>query len=358
MSLSAPQKYAVVDLFCGAGGLTHGLVLEGFQVIAGIDSDGACKFAYEHNNNARFIHSRIEDIVPEEINNLYPEGHAKILVGCAPCQPFSQYKKKKGVKDDKWKLLGKFAELIDHVQPQIVSMENVPELLTFADGQVYDSFVRRLSKNYTVNYYKVFCPEYGVPQNRTRLVLFASKFGAIELVPGTHTEKDYKTVRQTIAHLPSIKAGEVSTLDSLHRASNLSEKNLHRIRQSKPGGTWRDWDEALVANCHREPSGRSYDSVYGRMSWDKPAPTITTQCNGYGNGRFGHPEQDRAISMREAALFQTFPTNYKFLDLGSTWHIETLARLIGNAVPVELTRAMARSIRQHLENNHEQETKV
>ncbi len=355
MSITNLQNCSVIDLFCGSGGLTHGLVLEGFQVIAGIDSDRACKFPYEHNNKAQFINKRIEDVTAEEINGLFPEGRTKILVGCAPCQPFSQYKRKKGASDNKWQLLTSFGNLIDEVQPQIVSMENVPELMTFSGGQVYKSFVERLSENYVVTAYTAFCPDYGIPQSRTRLVLFASKFGPIELAPGTHDRSHYKTVRDTINHLPPIAAGEVCAFDALHRASSLSDLNRRRIKQSKPGGTWRDWETSLVANCHQKTSGQSYDSVYGRMAWDRPAPTITTQCNGYGNGRFGHPEQDRAISMREAALLQTFPQSYQFVAPESAWYIETLARLIGNAVPVELARAIGKSINIHLEKANDRE---
>lgn len=349
MSKQAYQECSVIDLFCGVGGLTHGFVLEGFNVVAGVDSDGACKFAYEQNNNSRFIHQRLENIMPQKVAELYPEGHGRILVGCAPCQPFSQYKKKKGAQDDKWKLLDRFADFIDVIQPQVVSMENVPELLTFSGGQVFGKFVERLSKNYSVTTYTAFCPEYDVPQNRTRLVLFASKHGAIELITGPKKNGDYRTVRDAIGHLPPLAAGAFSPSDPLHRASKLSELNLRRISQSKPGGTWRDWEKSLVAKCHLKDSGKSYDSVYGRMSWDRPAPTITTQCNGYGNGRFGHPEQNRAISMREAAILQTFPDNYEFCPSNSPFHVETIARLVGNAVPVNLARAIAASIRQHLE---------
>jgi len=118
-----------------------------------------------------------------------------------------------------------------------------------------------------------------------------------------------------------------------------------------PGGTWRDWPKHLVAECHRECSGQTYPSVYGRMEWDKPAPTMTTQCFGFGNGRFGHPEQDRAISLREAAILQSFPRKYKFVADGGEVQMKVLGRLIGNAVPVELGRAIARSIKSHLSSD-------
>lgn len=136
--------------------------------------------------------------------------------------------------------------------------------------------------------------------------------------------------------------------DPLHQTATLSPTNLLRIRASKPGGTWRDWDPELVATCHRKRSGKTYPSVYGRMSWDEPAPTVTTQFFGFGNGRFGHPEQDRAISLREGAILQSFPKNYRFVKPGEPIHFSILGRLIGNAVPVKLGEAIGRSLVAHV----------
>ena len=273
------------------------------------------------------------------------------MVGCAPCQPYSTYTKKKQDKDGKWKLIPRFADLICEVEPDIVSVENVPDLVTFRKGKVYRAFVNRLKKKgyYVTDFQEVYCPDYGIPQHRTRLVLFASKYGEIEIVPKTHSPGEYKTVRQTIGHLEPLEAGQISETDPLHRASELSELNLRRIRVSVPGGTWRDWPEELVAECHMRRSGRGYSSVYGRMVWDEPSPTITAQCYGFGNGRFGHPEQDRAISLREAALLQTFPEGYEFVAPAHPVYIKVVGRLIGNAVPVQLGRAIATSIKRHLE---------
>ena len=136
----------------------------------------------------------------------------------------------------------------------------------------------------------------------------------------------------------------------LHKASKLSPINLKRIRQSKPGGSWKDWDKDLLLECHQKDSGKSYVSVYGRMEWDKPSPTMTTQCNGIGNGRFGHPEQDRAISLREAALLQTFPKSYKFFDENNPLTTRQLSTHIGNAVPVKLGKVIGKSIKKHIES--------
>jgi DNA (cytosine-5)-methyltransferase 1 len=145
-----------------------------------------------------------------------------------------------------------------------------------------------------------------------------------------------------------LKAGEVCPTDPLHQACELSPLNLKRIRASTPGGSWRDWDKRLVADCHKKSSGKTYPSVYGRMSWDEPAPTMTTQFYGFGNGRFGHPEQDRAISLREGAIIQSFPRSYKFVPAGEPIYRKPIGRLIGNAVPVNLAKAIGKTIVRHV----------
>jgi DNA (cytosine-5)-methyltransferase 1 len=281
---------------------------------------------------------------------LYSKNSLKILVGCAPCQPFSSYNFK-NEDTKKWFLLHEFARLIVAVQPDIVSMENVPQLLNFTKASVFYDFVTILTNNgYNIDYQIVDCPKYGIPQKRKRLVLLASRLGKISLLPPTHDESNFVTVRDIIGKLEPLQHGEQSKTDELHKASALNHINLKRIQQSKQGGTWRDWDENLRLKCHIKETGKSYVSVYGRMSWNEPSPTITTQCNGLGNGRFGHPEQDRAISLREAALLQTFPSYYQFLPKDKNIPTRTIATHIGNAVPVELGRVIAKSIKKHLEN--------
>lgn len=235
-----------IDLFCGIGGLTKGLSLAGVTVAAGFDIDKSCQYAYEANNDAIFYHRDITTIQAEELNELYPQGCIKALVGCAPCQPFSRYSsryRKDGRKDDKWKLLYSFRELISAELPEIISMENVPSL---ANEKVFLDFIKTLNQNgYYVDWKVVYCPQYGVPQNRKRLVLLASRLGEIKLIEPLYNEENYLTVRNAIGNLPPIAAGEVSPQDPMHRAGNLTSRNLERIMQSVPGGTWRDWEEDL-----------------------------------------------------------------------------------------------------------------
>lgn len=340
------ELYSVIDLFCGIGGLTHGFVDEGFDVVAGIDADPSCRYAFTVNNDARFILKDIDELKAEEIMDLFPPGGLKILVGCAPCQPFSKYTKRRN-EDAKWSLVEKFADLITSVRPDIVSMENVPGLRKHS---VFGYFIDTLKSNgFEVSWSIVNCADYGVPQIRNRLVLFASRLGKIEIIDKTHSPEDYVTVREVISGLNPLEAGQSDTSNPLHRASALSDLNLARIASTPAGGSWRNWDKKLVLDCHKKPSGKTYSSVYGRMEWDKPAPTLTTQFNGLGNGRFGHPEQNRAISLREAALLQTFPSDYKFIDDEAETTIKYIARHIGNAVPVRLGKVIAKSIKNHIE---------
>ncbi len=340
-----------VDLFCGIGGLTKGLSLAGIDVVAGFDIDSTCRFAYEENNHARFFCQDITALQAQQLIRFYPENTIKALVGCAPCQPFSKYSsryRKNGHADDKWRLLYSFERLIRETLPEIVSMENVPNLI---NEKVFKDFISTLQeRGYYIDFNVVYCPDYGVPQHRKRLVLLASRLGEISLIPPLYSPSNYLTVRDAISHLPAINAGEVSGEDALHRSSALSALNLRRIEQSVQGGTWRDWDADLRLSCHQRKSGKTFPSVYGRMSWDKPSPTITTQFYGYGNGRFGHPEQNRAISLREGAILQSFPDDYIFIDEEHPAKKREIGTHIGNAVPVELGRAIGMSIQGHLAN--------
>ena len=348
------MNVAAIDLFCGIGGLTYGLIKAGIPVVAGIDIDETCEYAYETNNDSDFIHADIMNLTGREVSDLYPEGCIKILVGCAPCQPFSTHtqKNKKRVENEKWKMLYSFSKLIKEVQPDIVSAENVPAITR---SKVFLDFITELRDlSYSIFWGKVNCYDYGVPQSRRRLVLLASRFGPIDIIPATHTQDEYETVRDKIGELDVIAAGEVSARDPLHRTSRLEDINLKRIKQSKPGGTWKDWDEDIRSPCHKKDSGKSYSGVYARMSWDTLAPTMTTQFYNYGTGRFGHPEQDRALSLREGALLQTFPPGYEFIDPELPFSIKRLGTHIGNAVPVSLGYVIGKSIIEHFEKecNH------
>lgn len=339
------QRIRCIDLFCGIGGLTHGLVRGGIDVTAGVDLDASCRFAYETNNNAKFIHRNVRDLTARDLRLLFGTQAIRLLAGCAPCQPFSKYSRKSRTqkKDPKWNLLLDFARLVEVVQPELVTMENVPQLV---DDRVFKRFLGSLV-GYNVWWNIVDCTRYGIPQTRRRMVLLASRLGAVSLLPPS-TGSPIPTVRGAIADLPRLQAGESDPHDPLHTACRLSTINLRRIRASSAGGTWRDWPPSLLSKCHRKETGKTYPSVYARMEWDAPSPTMTTQCFAYGTGRFGHPDQDRAISLREAAILQTFPRTYRFVAEGVVPQFKPIGRLIGNAVPVRLGEVIAESLSAHV----------
>ena len=324
--------------------MAYGFVKAGLRVAAGIDTDESCRYAFEANTRSRFVCKSVEDVSSRELARLYGGRGRRVLIGCAPCQPFSSYNRSRAA-DPKWSLLNAFMRLVRGTSPHVVSMENVPSLRLHA---VFEKFVGCLiGEGYRVWHGTVRCSDYGVPQTRRRLVLLASRLGDIGMIDGTRSGGP-PTVRDAIGDLEPIRAGCSSARDPLHRSRGLSAANLERMSQTPPGGDWRDWERRLVLPCHRKKSGKSYSSVYGRMSWDRPSPTITTQAITWGTGRFGHPEQDRALSLREAALIQTFPRGYRFADGRSGMRSGVIARHIGNAVPVALGRAIAMSIKRHL----------
>ena len=346
-------KIEVVDLFCGIGGLSYGMKSKGFKILEGFDLDATCKYAYEENNDATFVYKDIREVTKDDILPFYSKKSVKILAGCAPCQPFSSYAFKNKKKDkNKYSLLDEFGRLVKEIHPDIVTMENVPAIASFKLKSVLADFVNVLQEEgYYVKYQVVYCPDYGIPQTRKRLVLLASRLGEITLIPPTHKKDDYVTLRDAIGDLPPLEAGESCLTDTLHRCRALTPLNLQRMMATPYGGGWKDWPKELQLECHKKDGGKSFGSVYGRMVWDEPAPTMTTECTGIGNGRFGHPVQNRAISAREAALIQTFPATYKFFPNEQEVSLAKASRYIGNAVPPKLGEVIAESIKQHIRNH-------
>ena len=331
-----------VDVFCGIGGLTHGLRAAGIDVTLGLDIDSTCRYAYEANNSgAVFREADIREVSFADFEVYYGESAVTALVGCAPCQPFSAHTRRTAVADD-CELVGEFSRLIQEGTPDLVSMENVQGLSKHA------SFLDLLGVlgdlGYDVDFDVLNFHRYGVPQRRRRLVMIASRRGSAVLPERTD---DTKNVVDFIQGLSPILAGETSSDDLAHRCLPLSPTNISRIRQSKPGGNWNDWDEALVNPCHTRAY---YPAPYGRMQWGQPAPTVTTQFCYYSTGRFGHPTQDRAISVREAALLQTFPANYQLVDPNVDLPIHKLACHVGNAVPVKIGELIGISFKRAVTN--------
>lgn len=348
MSEKKSQAIRAVDLFCGVGGMTHGLQAAGINVVRGYDNDPKCRFPYEENNNSIFEESDVYELDPGSIVEQLDGAELTLMAGCAPCQPFSTYSQssRKVRPNEDWMLVERFAEIAAEVGPDFVVMENVPRLLEHPVLGEFESIL----DGYEVSKKVIDVSTLGIPQTRRRLIVVASRLGSVDLDFGW-ARGGHETVRQAISGLPPLKAGERDSADVLHASSRLSPKNLERIQESVQGGTWRDWPEHLLADCHKKRSGASYPSVYGRMVWDLPSPTITTQCFGYGNGRFGHPDQDRAISLREAAILQSFPADYKFVGNGGRVSFSQVGRWIGNAVPVRLAQLVGIALLRHIEND-------
>jgi DNA (cytosine-5)-methyltransferase 1 len=338
-----------LDFFCGAGGLTRGLLNAGIRVVAGFDADVRCKQTYESNNKpARFHEKDVADISPKTVWNILGTRRTADLLfaGCAPCQPFSQHQKGRPGEDDKGfadferdaKLLGAFARLIEAIQPGQVLVENVPGLTRVPGFSTYRRFVRMLiDLDYDLAEGVLDAKHFGVPQTRRRYVLIAIR-GRQASLPGRQYGpglQDYTTVRDFISHYPPIRAGERHTRVPNHEASAISKLNLRRLsRTPHDGGDRRAWPPDLRLDCHKGTHDGHTD-VYGRMAWNKPAPTLTGKCHSISNGRYGHPCQNRAISLREAASLQTFGDAYTFY--GTNMHI---ARMIGNAVPVRFAECL------------------
>lgn len=344
-----------VDFFCGGGGMTRGLMDAGIDVIAGIDSNPNCRETYEKNNKNLYLEEDICKLSPQILLEKLPQlkdSDDVLLVGCAPCQPFSILRREEfddsgnSIPHKSVNLLVEFGRFVKALHPAHVLVENVPGLK--GKGQeVLTNFKQMLKKEgYNINEKIIYARDYGVPQNRRRYVLIASRIFQPK-VPKPQYGKGlipYKTVREAIGKYPVIIAGGEDKTYSNHKAANLKPILQKRIVATPhDGGSRTDWPEELVLNCHKDFKGHT--DVYGRMKWDEPSPTLTVKCFSLSNGRFGHPEQDRAISLREAAALQTFPDDYIFY--GS---MQEIGRQIGNAVPVLLAKILGKYILSQANN--------
>ena len=343
----------VFDFFSGCGGASQGFQDAGMEIAFGLDWDADAKCSFQLNfPAATFMAKDIrhveEQIIYELVNHSRP--HPILFCGCAPCQPFSKQNtiRPQSSEDERFPLILEFLRFIERCKPDIVFVENVPGIQNVCpESEPINEFLQGLERAGYVNpaYGSVPLRRYGVPQSRSRFLLLASRHGAVNLPPETHgpgtTNPEFETVRDWISDLPRIAAGEKHPLIADHRAARLSPLNIKRIRATPEGGGHRDWPEHLRLSCHRISGG--YTDVYGRMSWDRPASGLTTRCISYSNGRFGHPDQDRAISVREAACLQTFPMDFSF-----SGSLNSMARQIGNAVPVRLTKTVGLHVRNHL----------
>lgn len=343
----------VFDFFSGCGGASQGFRDAGMEIVFALDWDTDAKCSFQQNfPSATFIAKDIRQVKEQTINELVNHSRPNPIMfcGCAPCQPFSKQNtiRPHSSDDERFPLILEFLRFIEYCKPDVVFVENVPGIQNVCPkSEPLNKFLEGLKRAGYLEpaYASIPLKRYGIPQNRSRFLLLASRYGMVNLPitthgPGTANPK-FETVRDWIGDLPKIAAGEEHPHINDHRAAKLSSLNIKRIQATPEGGGHRNWPDHLLLSCHRKSGG--YTDVYGRMSWDRPASGLTTRCISYSNGRFGHPEQDRAISVREAACLQTFPLSFSF-----SGNLNSKARQIGNAVPVRLAKTIGLHVRKHL----------
>jgi DNA (cytosine-5)-methyltransferase 1 len=355
------NKMAVFDFFCGCGGTSRGFQKAGIDIAFALDIDQDAKSTFTKNfPETVFCEKSITHLSAADLQPVlakYKDSY-KLFCGCAPCQPFTRQNTESPKNDERKSLLTRFGIIIEEYLPDFVFVENVPGLQKVPKHKrgPFPAFKKLLLKlGYHLTYGVVAAQDYGAPQLRRRFVLLASKHGEIQIPDATHGKdrnSPFKTVRDAIADLPAISAGETYEDKSIlnHRAAELSELNMARIKASDPdGGGRNNWPKNLWPPCYTRTNetGEAHSGhtdCYGRLWWDRPATGLTTRCISYSNGRFGHPEQNRAISVREAARLQGFDDIFEF-----TGNLNSMARQIGNAVPVDLAYAMGCHFMKHIE---------
>jgi len=339
----------VFDFFSGCGGICQGFKQAGLDIVFALDNDVDAG----HSIKLNFPNTHVEPVSVEEmpfevVKNII-SSHAcgaVLFAGCAPCQPFSKQNTCQPKDDPRKSLLDRFGDLIKHFAPDYLFIENVPGIQKIGKYGSPISMIKHLLD--TMGYFHdsgvIAAQKYGVPQRRSRYVLIGSKHGSIKLPEPTHGKdkgQSFSTIREWIKELPPIRAGEQHPELALHRSASLTKINLRRIEATPINGGRNDWPKELVLRCHNN-GYVGHTDVYGRMKWDDIAPALTTRCISLSNGRFGHPDQNRAISVLEAARLQTFPLDYKLHGA-----MTSQARQIGNAVPVLLAETFGEIFIEH-----------
>lgn len=380
-----PPKFLAVDFYCGAGGTTRGLIDAGGYVIAGIDKDPVCHETYRRNNRNRTLDENEPLFIQKDMFPCaegYPDGQQDDIMGelrtliankradaearagtklpllfaiCAPCQSFTKFVQRHMTdtrsesRDRDRDLLAQGIAFIEAFRADMVLSENVAGIERGQHGQIWKGFKGKLAElGYRVGSSEVNACRFNVPQRRRRSVIVAVKAGTpsrayqgLSVPPGDFDKA--LTVQRAIGHLPPITAGGKDGIDSSHRCRDLSEVNLRRLDAVAPGQPNFDFPDELKLPCHRRLDAkgkRGFGDVYTRVHPDRPAPTITTRFHSVSNGRFGHYEQPRGLSLREGAILQSFPRDYEFYAEA----MDAVARMIGNAVPPKLAEILA----QHL----------
>ncbi len=346
------NNFGVIDLFSGCGGSAVGFEKAGLPIKVAVDIDKHASESFKINfPNAEVFTNDISYISGKELMKAgkFKNGNEVILIACPPCQGFSNARRNsERLTDPRNKLIYEFLRIVEEIKPYAFVLENVPGLAKNVGKPIFIQILQRLQElGYQTVYDVIDTADYGVPQRRKRLVMLGTKDQKLRLTFPSKTNADpaissdlppWKTVRQAIDDLLPIKAGQKLETDAMHMSANLSELNIKRMKQTPhDGGDRLSWSDDLVLECHKNFEG--HRDVYGRMRWDSPSPTITGGCAMVSKGRFGHPEQNRAISLREAARLQTFPDNFKFIG-----NFGQIAKQLGNAVPPLLGEIAAKTL--------------
>jgi DNA (cytosine-5)-methyltransferase 1 len=346
------DELTAIDLFAGCGGLTAGLRAAGFRVVAAVEKDHDAAESYAANHKGVRLYR--EDICRVSPGGVLADlgmapGEVDLIAGCPPCQGFTRLTENNAREDPRNGLVRQYLHYVREILPRACMLENVPGLTKRGKPFFVELCEGLEEAGYVVTHDVLELADYGVPQFRKRLVLLASREGRIAIPRPTH-KKNRRTVKSVIGNLPSpplrseVVAGDVEPAYEWHYARDVAPVVRQRLEHALAnGGSRTSLPRDLRLACHqRRPNG--YYDVYGVMSWDAPSPTITSGCTNASKGRFGHPEEPRPLTAREAARLQTFPLNYKFKGSG----LESVAAQIGNALPKRFAKVVGQAVARHL----------
>lgn len=338
-----------IDLFCGGGGLTVGLKRAGFTVHSAVEIDSTALATYKVNHpSVKVFRQDIRTLEGTDLVSGLPEQNVELIAGCPPCQGFSSLTAKYHRDDPRNELVLEMLRIIRELKPVSVMMENVPGL---SRTEIFKYFLSQLEDiGYIASYDVLQVADYGIPQSRRRLVLLAGLGFKIQIPKPTHSRNGkgdllpWKTLKDTIWDSPSPitlsesrKQGGPQNFN-WHIVRDISEQNRLRLEHSSPGESRNKLPVHLRPKCHQNVED-GFSNVYGRMTWDQPSVTVTAGCTTLSKGRFGHPEELRTISVREAAKLQTFPDDYIF----DTEFMDKACSIVGNALPCNFAEIMSKA---------------
>lgn len=340
-----------IDAFSGAGGLALGLIRAGFDVRVAFDHDAHAVSTYRHNIGSHAFEADVKELTGERLlrEGGLQQGECSLIAGGPPCQGFS-VQRRGDDRDDRNDLIMDYLRLVSEIAPAMFLMENVSAIAGRRGKRVLDAFMNGAKAvGYRVQARVLDAADFGVPQRRKRMIVVGERDDSdvcFEFPTPTHKPSTYRTVRDAIGDLPNPSHMLPSDIPiPNHEPDRISPMNRLRISHVPPGGGREDIPQELRLPCHRVSVDRAgHRNVYGRLHWDEPAGTITTKCNSFTRGKFAHPEDNRNISMREAARLQGFPDDFIF-----NGDKVAVAHQIGNAVPPPLAEMLGRALRRALQ---------